>query len=109
MPTEQGREAATLAMLAAVGWLAGGSARARIGAFLAAFGIWDLAYYAGLYAMLGWPESLATRDLLFLIPPSPLWYQPVWVPVAISCALVVAGALLMRDGRPRAARTAARS
>src|SRR5262245_14596598 len=86
LPTEQGREAATLVMLATLAWLAARGWRGRLGAFLVAFGVWDIVYYVGLYALLRWPPSLATYDLLFLVPPSPLWYQPVWVPVLISCA-----------------------
>jgi hypothetical protein len=101
VPTEQGREAATIVMLACAGWLAGGTGRARLGAFLVAFGIWDIAYYVGLRSMLQWPESLGTMDLLFLIPPSPLWYQPVWLPVAISCAMIAGGVVMMREPRSR--------
>lgn len=100
MPTEQGREAATLVMLAAVGVLAARRAAARFGAFLVAFGVWDITYYLALRVLVGWPASLATRDLLFLIPPSPLWFQPVGVPVAISCVMIVVGVVLM--GRERA-------
>jgi hypothetical protein len=92
--TEQTREFATLVMLAAVAWIAARAWRARLGAFLLCFGAWDIAYYAALFALLRWPSSLATMDVLFLIPPSPLWYQPVWVPVAISCVMIVAGAVL---------------
>jgi hypothetical protein len=92
--TEQGREAATIVMLATVAWLAAPRARSRLGAFLVAFGAWDLAYYLALFALLRWPPSLATMDLLFLLPPGPWWYQPVWVPVVISCAMVLGGAWL---------------
>jgi len=92
--TEQTREFATLVMLAAVAWIAARAWRARLGAFLLCFGTWDIAYYAALFALLRWPSSLGTRDVLFLIPPSPLWYQPVWVPVVISCGMIVAGAAL---------------
>ena len=101
MPAEQGREAATLVMLAAVGWLAASEWRGRFGAFLVAFGVWDIVYYVGLYALLRWPPSLATYDLLFLVPPSPLWYQPVWVPVAISVGFISAGAWMMAAGAAR--------
>ncbi len=101
IPTEQTREAATLVMLAAVAWIAGRSARSRLGAFLVSFGVWDIVYYVGLYALIHWPASLTTMDLLFLIPPHPWWYQPVWVPVAISCAMIVTGFALQRE---RAAR-----
>ena len=97
--TEQTREVATIVMLLAAAWLATRSAPGRAGAFLIAFGIWDIAYYAALYVLLGWPSSLTARDVLFLIPPHPWWYQPVWVPLAISCGMVGAGAWLMRTTR----------
>jgi hypothetical protein len=69
IPTEQTREVATLVMLAAVAWLSAPRTRARFGAFLIGFGVWDITYYAGLYALVRWPPSLGTMDLLFLIPP----------------------------------------
>ena len=98
LPTEQTREIATLVMLAAVAWLAGHGLRARFGAFLVSFGVWDIVYYVALVALLGWPTSLTTMDLLFLIPPSPLWYQPVWAPVVISAGMIAVGASLFRAG-----------
>jgi hypothetical protein len=102
LPTEQSREVATLVMLAAVALLAAFRWRARIGAFLISFGVWDLVYYLALYLQLGWPPSLATKDLLFLIPPHPWWYQPVWVPMAISCVMIVVGLrLFLRPDRRR--------
>jgi hypothetical protein len=104
LPTEQTREVATLTMIAAAGWFAADRWRARLGAFLIVFGIWDLAYYGGLYALLRWPPSLATKDLLFLIPPHPWWYQPVWVPMAIATAMVLLGFRLFVAGPPRSGR-----
>ncbi len=102
LPTEQTREAATIIMLAAVAALAARRFRARLGAFLVAFGVWDIAYYVALYALLRWPPSLATMDLLFLIPPHPWWYQQVWVPVAISCVMIGVGVrLFAAPGRER--------
>jgi hypothetical protein len=108
LPTEQTREAATLVMLAAVGVLAARGIRARIGAFLVVFGVWDLAYYAALYALLRWPPSLGTLDLLFLIPPHPWWHQPVWVPMVISLGLIALGIGLFRAAPRPAGATAAR-
>jgi len=99
LPTEQTREAATILMLAAVAWLAAPRIRGRVGAFLMAFGVWDVAYYGALRVLVDWPSGLTTMDLLFLIPPHPWWYQPVWVPVAISGALVLAGTWLFLAGR----------
>ena len=100
LPTEQGREVATIVMLAAVAWLGATTARARFGAFLVIFGVWDVVYYIALYAMLRWPPSLMTTDVLFLIPPGPWWNQPVWVPVAISTVMILIGLRLFRARRP---------
>jgi len=96
LPTEQTREASTLVMLGAASFLTGRNVPTRIGAFLMSFGLWDIFYYVGLYALLRWPPSLATMDLLFLIPPHPWWYQPVWLPIAVSCAMIVTGFRLFR-------------
>jgi hypothetical protein len=98
---EVGREAATLIMLGAVGWLAGRSGLERLAWAAVAFGTWDILYYAWLWAFIGWPPSLGTWDLLFLIPVP--WTGPVWAPVAISLALVgfgLAAARRLRAGRP---------
>jgi hypothetical protein len=104
LSTEQTREAATLVMLLAVGFLAARRWPARLGAFLVTFGTWDIAYYGALRVLLGWPPSLATLDLLFLIPPHPWWYQPVWVPVAISCGMIAVGSRLFLAERAAAGR-----
>lgn len=95
------REACTIVMLAAVGWLAGSSAVSRFGYFIAAFGIWDICYYAGLYWASGWPTSLLEWDCLFLIPCP--WYGPVLAPVLISLLFIASCGLILRaerSGRP---------
>jgi hypothetical protein len=97
--TEQTREMATIVMLATVAWLAGRDIRDRFGAFLVTFGVWDIGYYVTLYALLRWPPSILTMDLLFLVPPHPWWSQPVWVPVAISMAMIAFGARLFLTPR----------
>ena len=96
---EQAREAATLVMLAAVALLAGRGPRQWLACFLLAFGVWDIGYYVALRIMLGWPASLATRDLLFLIPDQ--WWEPVWVPLLASTALIAAALTLLRVPRRR--------
>ncbi len=98
---EVGREAATIVMLGAVGWLAGRSGLERLAWTAVAFGTWDVLYYAWLWVFIGWPPSLGTWDLLFLIPVP--WAGPVWAPAAISLALVgfgLAAARSLRAGRP---------
>lgn len=89
------REAATLAMLAAVAVLAGRTGRERFGWFCYLFGVWDLVYYAGLRAMIGWPASLVTWDVLFLIPM--IWTGPVLAPVLVSMALIGAAIVMLYD------------
>src|SRR5262245_50564376 len=66
------REAATIVMLTAVGWLAGRSWRGRFGYLLIAFGVWDIFYYVFLKILTGWPRTLLDWDVLFLIP-LPWW------------------------------------
>jgi hypothetical protein len=91
--TEVIREAATLIMLAAVGWLAGQNWRNRLGYMLLAFGVWDILYYLFLIPMTGWPQSPLDWDLLFLIPVP--WWGPVLAPASIAALVIVLGALLV--------------
>ena len=106
---ETAREAATLVMLAAVAVVAGGPLRRRVAAFFIAFAVWDLTYYVFLRVLDGWPASLATLDVYFLIPVT--WVGPVATPVvASSVALVVASwAFLSRPRTRRAARAGRRA
>jgi hypothetical protein len=86
---EVGREAATMVMIAAIGLLTGRTRVERLAWGAVVFGAWDIGYYAWLHVFSGWPPSLATTDLLFLIPVP--WVGPVWSPVAVSVALVGVG------------------
>ena len=92
------REVATLLMLAAVGALAGRTGRSRFGYACVAFGVWDLAYYAFLKVLTGWPHSLLDWDILFLIPLP--WWGPVLAPALIALLLLVGGVLLGLGDRP---------
>jgi hypothetical protein len=90
---EVGREVATLVMLLGAGWLAGWQTASRVGGFLVAFGLWDIAYYGWLRVMVGWPASIADWDLLFLVPVP--WWGPVWAPILAAALFVVVGVALM--------------
>jgi hypothetical protein len=97
---EAGREAATIVMIAAVGLLAGRTWLERLAWSAVVFGAWDIGYYGWLYVFSGWPPSLGTPDILFLLPVP--WVGPVWSPVVVSVALVVVGlaaARALRGGR----------
>lgn len=94
------REAATLAMLLAVGWLAGRTWRSRLAYAAIAFGLWDIFYYVFLVPMVGWPHSVLDWDILFLIPLP--WWGPVLAPVLIAILLVVSGTILAQVDEPEA-------
>jgi hypothetical protein len=94
------REVASVALLAAAARLAATRFLDRFAVFMLLFGIWDLVYYAVLRVVIGWPQHLGDWDVLFLIPVP--WVGPVWAPVAVSTALVVAGSRLYWTAeRPR--------
>ncbi len=98
---EMVREAATLVMLFAVGWLAGRTWRSRLGYTLVAFGVWDILYYVFLVPLSGWPRSLLDWDILFLLPLP--WWGPVLAPVSIALLMVVGGTLVSQFDRPERA------
>jgi hypothetical protein len=88
-----------MVMLAAVALLAGRTRRQQLGVWLYAFGLWDIFYYVWLYVFLRWPATLATTDVLFLIPVP--WIAPVYLPLAIAAGMVAAGLRLMARPAPR--------
>jgi hypothetical protein len=97
---EVGREVATLIMLVTIGWLAGSSSIERLAWTSVAFGIWDITYYFWLWVFIGWPTSLGTTDLLFLMPVP--WVAPVSAPILVSLALIGFGLLFIRRVSQRA-------
>ncbi len=79
------REAATIVMLATVGYLAFNDTKNRFLAFVFTFSVWDLGYYLFLFIFLAWPASLSTLDVYFLIPMA--WIGPVWFPLILFSIL----------------------
>ncbi|MDH7516470.1 MAG: hypothetical protein QHI48_11425 [Bacteroidota bacterium] len=88
------REAATIAMLAAVSVLAGKKLLDMTAYGFFTFGVWDIFYYVWLKAIVGWPESPFTTDLLFLIPAP--WIGPVVAPVLVSLTLILFSLRMVR-------------
>jgi hypothetical protein len=89
------REVSTIVMLLSIGILAGRSLYERMAFFIYCFGIWDIFYYVFLKLLIGWPDSLFTGDILFLIPT--IWVGPVLAPcinsltmIAVACVIVYA-------------------
>jgi hypothetical protein len=92
---EIGREAATMVMLVAIALAVAENGSQWAAAFVIAFGTWDIAFYAFLWLLLGWPASLLTWDILFLIPVP--WVGPVLAPVVVSAAMIAAGVYHLRS------------
>ncbi|MEZ5195462.1 MAG: hypothetical protein R2764_03415 [Bacteroidales bacterium] len=85
--TEILREACTLIMLVILGMMNGRTKTEKFGFFLFCFAIWDIFYYVFLKILLGWPESLLTWDVLFLIPVT--WVGPVFGPIINSLTMII--------------------
>jgi len=99
LTVEMWREAATIFLLFGVAMLGARRLRDRWALFLWCFALWDIVYYAGLWATVRWPQSLMTPDVLFLIPVP--WISAVWFPLLVSTLCLVA--VLM--GRERVSAT----
>jgi hypothetical protein len=95
--TELLREGATLIMLLGIGFLAGRNAVERFAWFLYSFGIWDIFYYVFLWLLIGWPDSLMTYDVLFLMPTT--WIGPVITPVIVSLIMIGFALLILVRNR----------
>jgi hypothetical protein len=93
LKTEMFREGATLIMLAALALAAAKSTEQWLANFLIAFGAWDISYYVFLKALIGWPQSVLTWDVLFLLPVP--WAAPVLAPALVALSMIVAGAVLL--------------
>ena len=90
---EVGREIATVVMILAVAVLAARARREVFLYFALMFGIWDIFYYVWLWVFIGWPPSLLTWDILFLIPVP--WVGPVLAPVIVSLCLIAGSVWLL--------------
>lgn len=96
--TELLREAATIIMLAMIGFMVGKTSVQRFGYFIYCFAVWDIFYYVFLKLLLNWPESLFTWDILFLIPLP--WLGPVLAPVIISLTMILWTAAIEQTQKP---------
>ncbi len=95
---ELAREASTLLMI----WAVSGNARNRLAAFVLTFGVWDLTFYLWLRVLIGWPPSLLTWDLLFLLPVP--WAAPVLAPSIVAATMIAFGAWMLAN-EPRRTRS----
>jgi hypothetical protein len=91
--TELWREVATMIMLITVAVIVSKRATERFAWFIYAFAIWDIFYYVFLYFLIGWPQSLLTWDILFLIPVT--WTGPVLAPVINSLTMILLASVII--------------
>jgi hypothetical protein len=89
--TEYTREIATLLLLLGPAMAAGRTGRERLGLYLFTFAVWDETFYGWLKLWTGFPRSLASTDIYFLMPIA--WYGPVWFPVLVVMPALIALAL----------------
>jgi hypothetical protein len=87
------REIATIVIILSIAIIAGRNFMQRFASFLYVFAIWDIFYYIWLKLILGWPASLLTQDLLFLIPVP--WVGPVLAPILLSLTMILLAALII--------------
>jgi hypothetical protein len=87
------RELATLVMLISIAWISGRYFTERFACFLYSFAIWDIFYYIFLKLLIGWPDSLMTWDILFLIPAT--WTGPVISPVIVSISMILLALVIL--------------
>jgi len=80
------REAATIVMLVTIAIIAAKDFPGWMIFFFFLLGTWSIFYYIWLYLLTGWPESLLTWDLLFVIPVP--WAAPVLAPVICSLIMI---------------------
>lgn len=105
--TELWRELATMVMLLSVSVIAGKTLSQRFAYFIYCFGLWDIFYYVFLYLLLGWPASLLTWDILFLLPVT--WVGPVLAPILVSLTMIaIAMLVLIREKQNQPVRFTAR-
>lgn len=92
--TEILREAFSLIMLFSVACLLGKRGMERFAWFIYNFAIWDIFYYLFLNLLVGWPDSIFTTDLLFMIPV--IWTGPVYAPVLLSLLMIFLAVPIIR-------------
>ncbi|HPE35040.1 MAG TPA: hypothetical protein PLI65_09600 [Bacteroidales bacterium] len=88
------REFATMLLLVSIAAVTSKNFNIGFAWFIYAFAIWDIFYYFFLFVFLGWPESLLTWDVLFLLPFT--WVGPVIAPITNSICMILLALVIIR-------------
>lgn len=91
------REAATMVVFLALSFIVSKKLKERVAVFMLAFAFWDLTYYLHLFLTVRWPTSLASPDVLFLIPQP--WVSQVWFPLLVSSLTALAVIINSKNGK----------
>lgn len=91
--TEQIRQIAMLALVAAAVYMIGKKWSERVFLMLFVVGLWGVLYYAFLYAIIKWPTSLLSKDVIALVPMPVI--VPVYMPLLLSALTFIAGLFLI--------------
>ncbi|MBE0447226.1 MAG: hypothetical protein IBX64_03845 [Actinobacteria bacterium] len=93
LTTEQIRLAAILMLVLAMVYNIGKSWFDRVSLFLFVVGLWGVLYYAFLFALLRWPDSLLSKDVITLFPLPVI--VPVYIPLLFSLLVLVGSTFLV--------------
>jgi hypothetical protein len=93
LAAEQIRLAAILALMCTIVYMVGKGWFDRMSLFLFVAGLWGILYYAFLFALLRWPDSLFSKDVITLFPLPVI--VPVYMPLLLSGVILAGGALLV--------------
>lgn len=88
------RELAAIVMLAVVARLQSRRFTVNVAFFFYCFGVWDILYYVWLKILVGWPASLLSWDVLFLVPCR--WIAPVLAPSIVSLLFITGSLVILR-------------
>lgn len=89
LATEQIRQIAMLTLVGAAVYMIGKKWSERASLMLFVVGLWGVLYYAFLYAILKWPTSLLSKDVISLVPMPVI--VPVYMPLLLSALAFVGG------------------
>jgi len=90
---EQIRQVAAIALILVIVYMIGKSWFDRLSLLMFVGGLSGMLYYAFLFALLRWPSSLLSKDILVMVPTPVI--VPIYMPVLLSALAFLGGAFLV--------------
>ncbi len=91
--SEQIQLVAILLLFAAVVYMIGKSMLDRFALFMFVGGLFSILYYGFLFALLRWPDSLLSKDVISFLPTPVI--VPVYMPILLGALVFIGGVLLV--------------